>query len=91
MTSLSLSISQILDNTRVRCHYLFQEIFLTQELNLCLWHWQVDSLPLSHEGSPYSTNNRRTYQQLLHKLRKTAHLFFSHINYITAKNKIKIN
>ena len=25
-------------------------IFPTQELNLCLQHWQVDSLPLSHQG-----------------------------------------
>ena len=28
------------------------EIFLDQGLNLCLLHWQVDSLPLSHQGSP---------------------------------------
>ena len=27
-------------------------IFLDQGLNLCLLHWQVDSLPLSHQGSP---------------------------------------
>ena len=27
-------------------------IFLDQGSNLCLWHWQVDSLPLSHQGSP---------------------------------------
>ena len=28
------------------------EIFLDQGLNLCLLHWQKDSLPLSHQGSP---------------------------------------
>ena len=28
------------------------EIFLDQGWNLCLLHWQEDSLPLSHEGSP---------------------------------------
>ena len=42
-------------DTGVRCHSLFQGIFLTQGLNLhllCLLHWQVDSLPLSHQGSP---------------------------------------
>ena len=42
-------------NTGVGCHFLLQRIFLTQELNLdllCLLHWQVDSLPLSHLGSP---------------------------------------
>ena len=26
--------------------------FLDQGLNLCLLHWQPDSLPLSHQGSP---------------------------------------
>ena len=31
-----------------------QGIFPTQGLNLCLLHWQVDSLPLSHQGSPSS-------------------------------------
>ena len=37
------------------CHFLLQGIFLTQGLNLhllCLLHWQADSLPLSHMGSP---------------------------------------
>ena len=27
-------------------------IFLDQGSNLCLLHWQVDSLPQSHQGSP---------------------------------------
>ena len=27
-------------------------IFPDQGLNLCLLHWQVDSLPVSHQGSP---------------------------------------
>ena len=34
-------------NTGMGCHFLLQGIFLTQGLNLCLLHWQVDSLPLS--------------------------------------------
>ena len=37
------------------CHFLLQGIFPTQGLNLhllCLLHWQADSLPLSHWGSP---------------------------------------
>ena len=34
------------------CHFLSQGIFLTQELNLHLLHWQTDSLPLSHQGRP---------------------------------------
>ena len=38
-------------NTGVGCHFLLQEIFLTQKLNLCLLHWQEDSLPLQYLGS----------------------------------------
>ena len=36
----------------VGCHFLLQMIFLTQGSNLCLLHWQEDSLLLSHQGSP---------------------------------------
>ena len=36
----------------VGCHFLFQGIFPTRRSNLHLLHWQVDSLPLSHERSP---------------------------------------
>ena len=42
-------------NTTVGCHFLFRGIFLTQGSNphlLHLLHWQVDSLPRSHLGSP---------------------------------------
>ena len=39
-------------NTRVGCHFLLQGIFLPQESNLCILHWQVDSLLLSHVESP---------------------------------------
>ena len=42
-------------NTGVGCHALLQGIFLTQGSNLQvlgLLHWQADSLPLSHQGSP---------------------------------------
>ena len=28
-------------------------IFLDQGLNLCLLHWQVDSLPVNHQGNPH--------------------------------------
>ena len=37
----------------VGCHFLLQGIFLTQGWNLCLLHWQVDSLPLSHLGNQH--------------------------------------
>ena len=39
-------------NIGVGSHSLLQRIFLTQGSNPNLLHWQVDSLPLSHQGSP---------------------------------------
>ena len=42
-------------NTGVGCRFLLQVISLTQGSNPCLLHllhWQADSLPLSHQGSP---------------------------------------
>ena len=39
-------------NTGVGCFILPQGICLTQGLNLHLLHWQMDSLPLSHQVSP---------------------------------------
>ena len=41
-------------NTGVGCHFILQWIFPTQGLNLCLLHWQADSLPLNPLGSPSS-------------------------------------
>ena len=38
-------------NTGVGWHFLLQGVFPTQLLNLHLLHWQVDSLPQSHQGS----------------------------------------
>ena len=35
------------------CHSLLQGIFLTQRSNPHLLHWQADSLPLCHPGSPF--------------------------------------
>ena len=42
-------------NSGAGCHFLFQEILSIQRLYphlLCPMHWQADSLPLSHLGSP---------------------------------------
>ena len=39
-------------NTGVGLHVLLQGIFPIQRSNLCLLYWQVDSLPLNHQGSP---------------------------------------
>ena len=38
-------------NTGVGGPLLLQGSFPTQRSNLCLLHWQVDALPLSHQGS----------------------------------------
>ena len=38
--------------TGMGCHFFIQEISPTQGSNLRLLHWQADSLPLSHLGSP---------------------------------------
>ena len=35
-------------NIGVGCPFLLQGIFKTQGLNLCLLHWQADSLTLNH-------------------------------------------
>ena len=48
-------------NTGVCCHFLLQGIFLTQESNpylLHLLHWQRNSLPLCHLGSPSVSSNQ---------------------------------
>ena len=39
-------------NIGVDCHFLLQRIFATQGSKPCLLNWQVDCLPLSHQGSP---------------------------------------
>ena len=42
-------------NTGVGCHCLLQGIFLIRGVNMCLLHllhWQSNSLPLTHPGSP---------------------------------------
>ena len=73
------------------CHFLLQGIFPTQGSNphlLRLLHWQADSLPLSHLGSPVSiwytwailTQRRGKHNQLdslciiLCKWNKTKHI-----------------
>ena len=48
--------------TGVGCHCLLQWIFLTQRSNPHLLHWQVDSLPLRHQGSPPSPQSNMTFE-----------------------------
>ena len=40
------------NNTGVGCHFCVQQIFPTQGWSPHLLHWQVESLPPSHLGSP---------------------------------------
>ena len=42
-------------------HFLFQGIFQTQGSHSHLLHWQVDSLPLSHQGSPKKLSTLHHY------------------------------
>ena len=44
-------------NTKVGCHFLLQGLFLTQGSSLHILHWQADSLPLNHQGSPSAMIN----------------------------------
>ena len=41
--------------TGVNCHFLLQGTFLIQDWQTGLLHWQMDSLPLSHQGRHNST------------------------------------
>ena len=64
-------------DTIVDCHFLLHGIFLAQGLNLCLLghlHWQTDSLPLSHLGSPSNYGDHQTYLSSVLFLSKRAHL-----------------
>ena len=38
-------------STGVGCYFLFQRLFSIQGSNPRPWHWQADSLPLSHQGN----------------------------------------
>ena len=50
-----------------------QGIFLTQRLNLCLQHWQVDSLPASHQGSHSLETTYKQYIQVVNKACEIRH------------------
>ena len=49
--TLSMEFSS--KNPEMGCRFLLQGIFPTWGLKLRLLHWKVDSLPLSHQGSPH--------------------------------------
>ena len=47
-----LSMGFFRQSIGVGCHFLLQRIFPTQGLNLCLLHWQADSLSLALPEKP---------------------------------------
>ena len=67
-------------NPGVGCRFLLQRIFLTQG-KAHLLHWQVDSLPLCHLGSPVISQLLLNYK-LLCCLKE----FLSHNKYPSCKN-----
>ena len=50
-------------NTGVGCHTLLRGIIPTQGSNPCLLHWQADSLPPSHLGSPKLAGDQTSVNQ----------------------------
>ena len=64
------------ENIRAVCHFLLQGIVLTQGSNLRLLHWQADSLPVSHLGSPYAHSTLGRWVSL----NKEAYHFFNLLN-----------
>ena len=50
-------------NTGVGSHFLLQRIFSTQGSNLCLRHWQVDSLPLGKPQYHKLLDLKRVYRK----------------------------
>ena len=67
-------------NTGVGCDFLLQGIFPIQRLNPCPLHWQVESTPVNHQGSPtinYSSEMKVSGNP--HGRKKTSiHTLFSH-------------
>ena len=62
-----------------------KKTFLTQELNLRLLHWQMDSLPVSHQGSPTSEVGEALCALYLGKQSLPSFFFFlSIINILTS-------
>ena len=64
-------------NTGVGCHSLLQGIFLIQGLTLHLLHWQTDSLPLSHLGSPAFMSSSPNWPPVLLLQRPSQTSFFT--------------
>ena len=64
-----LSLSFIGKNTGVGCHFQLQRISPIEGSSQSLEHWQADSLPLSHQGSPFLPSVQFSSVQLLSRVR----------------------
>ena len=51
------SVLEFPKNLEMCCRSFLQGILLTQKLNVHCLNWQVESLPLSHQGSPFRRDN----------------------------------
>ena len=69
------------------CHFLLQGIFPTQGSNLHLLHWQVGSLPLSHQGSPDRINLLKSNKFI----EVTTHLSITQIPYLSFSTHLKFH
>ena len=58
-------------NSGMGRHFLLQGIFLSQG---CLLHWQSDSLPLSHHGSPYRRG--QPLQKKIQQFLKMSYIYY---------------
>ena len=63
-------------------------IFPTQGLNLCLLHWQADSLPVSQQGSPRAHESR---DNEAHTLQLEKHLLSTVESQPSQKKEKEIN
>ena len=53
-------------NTGVGCYFFLQGIVLIQGSSPHFLHWQADSLPLSHQGSPSETIVMHKFTHIFH-------------------------
>ena len=73
-------------NTGVGCHFLLQGVFPTQESNPCLLHWQADSLPRNHQGSPDSKNIMLSFSTTVFIFSNIYQAFATHISLLVLGN-----
>ena len=77
-------------NTRVGCHFFSRRSSWPRDTNPCILHWQVDSLSLSHERSPYNNSKLSVTFKNCESLYCTPVTYIIlYINYNSIKNSRK--